>query len=329
MISAYAVISDCKSNVIITSSVGGSLTLPETIQLKLTKNQASKGEEKVKEIRSLELEKLLLYLKNAQEQAAQQVQVRDIIESLSQHDYVTKPEELCRLINLSIFLEQTFLAHALAKKYLRLYATSKDVVINPKLPFLQDSKILLRKLYFLLTNDPGALFLLDEHGNPTVITLSLEEVVMHRALYIENSKVDISNLFLDSIDGISRWLRHPQAQQLDISNNMLRSLPQELESGKSLFSINASHNRLEKLPDILCSLPSLEKLDVSFNVLKTLPEQIGSLKKLVRINAKHNALKSLPESMQACTSLRWLDLEENPLEQMPENFREIVRGYNK
>lgn len=308
---------DINADILLTSSSGGSLSVPNTIALSFSKSPTNEKTEKLKDIKPQDLEKFLLYVKHAQQKLAQRTPWRKIIEELSQQDYVTQPDELCKLINLGIFLDQLFVTYALAKKYVSTYASTREAVIYPEFPLLPESKILLRKSYFLHHNDPSTMIIRHTNGEQSIITLTLEEVVLNRRILIENSKFDLSNLFLSSLDGIKPWLMVPQAQQLDISNNYLRTLPDELAHGTYLQRIDASHNVLEHLPDSICTLPALEKIDISNNNLRELPQTIGNLKKLIRIDAHHNILTSLPESIGDCESLRWLTITHNKIEQLP------------
>lgn len=64
---------------------------------------------------------------------------------------------------------------------------------------------------------------------------------------------------------------------------------------KLLQDLNISKNLLTSLPEGLTKLRALRRLDVSDNQLSALPEDMGELKNLRHLNASHNALLQLPQ----------------------------------
>ena len=80
----------------------------------------------------------------------------------------------------------------------------------------------------------------------------------------------------------------------------------------NILSLNLSHNRLEKLPDIFLQLINLTCLYVNNNRLSSLPESIGCLKRLQELDLRNNQLKVL-DVVRKLPDLRKLLVEGNPL----------------
>ena len=81
---------------------------------------------------------------------------------------------------------------------------------------------------------------------------------------------------------------------------------------RNILSLNLSHNRLEKLPDIFLQLINLTCLYVNNNRLSSLPESIGCLKRLQELDLRNNQLKVL-DVVRKLPDLRKLLVEGNPL----------------
>ena len=80
----------------------------------------------------------------------------------------------------------------------------------------------------------------------------------------------------------------------------------------NILSLNLSHNRLKKLPDIFLQLINLTCLYVRNNRLSSLPKSIGCLERLQELDLRNNQLKVL-EVVRKLPDLRKLLVEGNPL----------------
>ena len=89
-----------------------------------------------------------------------------------------------------------------------------------------------------------------------------------------------------------------------------------------ILSLNLSHNRLEKLPDIFLQLINLTCLYVNNNRLSSLPESIGCLKRLQELDLRNNQLKVL-DVVRKLPDLRKLLVEGNPL--TLEEIRSLIK----
>eukprot|EP01065_Artemidia_motanka_P009067 TRINITY_DN14624_c0_g1_i1.p1 TRINITY_DN14624_c0_g1~~TRINITY_DN14624_c0_g1_i1.p1 ORF type:complete len:1215 (+),score=237.77 TRINITY_DN14624_c0_g1_i1:61-3645(+) len=111
------------------------------------------------------------------------------------------------------------------------------------------------------------------------------------------------------------WLPDTLARtttSLDLSRNVLESVPAALSKLVSLKTLDLSSNHLISLPEDLGSMPSLTMLIVSHNRLTALPRSLGSSPScLEEINCAWNRLWTFPVHVLKIASLRHLDVAEN------------------
>ena len=122
--------------------------------------------------------------------------------------------------------------------------------------------------------------------------------VIRETLALRDKTLDLSKRNLDRGQGIYRieeFLLTPK--NFSLTNTL---------------SLNLSHNRLEKLPDIFLQLINLTCLYVNKNRLSSLPESIGYLKRLQELDLRNNQLKVL-DVVRKLPELRKLLVEGNPL----------------
>lgn len=119
---------------------------------------------------------------------------------------------------------------------------------------------------------------------------------------------------------------------LDLSRNLLQTLPKELEDLGQLHTLNASENRLESYSPHIYRLASLRDLNLASNKLEELPVAIGDLDllretrvwevglgmltSLTRLDASHNELRSWPAQLDGLNSLEEVDLSNNHIRTM-------------
>lgn len=103
---------------------------------------------------------------------------------------------------------------------------------------------------------------------------------------------------------------------LDLSLCELKEVPAEVANiSKSINAIDLSNNLLTSLPVSICTLIFIQKLDLSKNKLKELPQDFGNLINLRTLDLYQNELTYLPLSFANLRKLRWLDVSNNPLPQ--------------
>ncbi|XP_040568229.1 uncharacterized protein [Lepeophtheirus salmonis] len=101
---------------------------------------------------------------------------------------------------------------------------------------------------------------------------------------------------------------------LDLSVMQLESIPvKEIAPLTKGTTLDLSNNLLTSVPDNFSILTHLIKLDLSKNQIVELPEYFGNLKSLRHLDLYSNQLERLPVSFAQLKNLKWLDLKNNPL----------------
>lgn len=104
-----------------------------------------------------------------------------------------------------------------------------------------------------------------------------------------------------------------QLVHLDFRNNLLSSLPAELEALVKLRSVILSFNRFKAFPDVLYQITTLETILISSNQVGTIdPLRLKQLSKLATLDLQNNDILQVPPELGNCTSLRALMLDGNP-----------------
>ncbi len=126
---------------------------------------------------------------------------------------------------------------------------------------------------------------------------------------------------------------------LDLSNNALKSLPDDFGRLKNLKAVFFVNNEFEEIPEVLAQCPqlsiigfksnqirhisdqalspTLRWLILTNNQIEQLPPTIGNLSKLQKLMLAGNRLKSLPQEMENCQSLELIRLSANRLTTLP------------
>jgi hypothetical protein len=103
--------------------------------------------------------------------------------------------------------------------------------------------------------------------------------------------------------------------KLDLSLSNLTTVPvKELFALPTATCLDMSCNLLTSLPADFCTLIYLVRIDLSQNQLTELPENFGHLQKLQQLDLYQNQLRLLPISFCRLNALKWLDIRDNPLE---------------
>ncbi|KAK2588883.1 hypothetical protein KPH14_001746 [Odynerus spinipes] len=101
---------------------------------------------------------------------------------------------------------------------------------------------------------------------------------------------------------------------LDLSLCDLEEVPvQEIAIVKKATYLDLSNNLLVTLPNNFIILKQITKLDLSKNMLTEIPENFGEMTQLKYLDLYANQISRLPLSLSELKNLRWLDLKENPL----------------
>uniref|UniRef100_A0A672LSL5 Leucine-rich repeat-containing protein 40 n=1 Tax=Sinocyclocheilus grahami TaxID=75366 RepID=A0A672LSL5_SINGR len=98
-----------------------------------------------------------------------------------------------------------------------------------------------------------------------------------------------------------------------IRNNLLISLPMQLEGLTKLRSVILSFNRFKSFPEVLYRISSLETILISNNQVGGIdPVQMKTLNNLSTLDLSNNDIMQVPPELGNCTSLRALMLDGNP-----------------
>ncbi|XP_069711792.1 malignant fibrous histiocytoma-amplified sequence 1 isoform X2 [Phaenicophaeus curvirostris] len=118
----------------------------------------------------------------------------------------------------------------------------------------------------------------------------------------------------------------PRLEELDLSFNRLRRLPEGLSRLRRLRALDVDHNLLPCFPAALLELPALEELDCSGNrELGVLPEGIAALRRLKILWLSGTGLAVLPEGLCQLGALESLMLDGNRLRALPAGFSNLQR----
>jgi hypothetical protein len=126
---------------------------------------------------------------------------------------------------------------------------------------------------------------------------------------------------------------------LDLSNNALKTLPDDFSRLKNLKAVFFGNNAFEEIPEVLGQCPqlsiigfksnqiqrisetalppNLRWLILTHNQLEQLPQSIGTLSQLQKLMLAGNRLRSLPGSMTNCQNLELIRLSVNQLTTLP------------
>ncbi|XP_026989690.1 leucine-rich repeat-containing protein 69 [Tachysurus fulvidraco] len=128
------------------------------------------------------------------------------------------------------------------------------------------------------------------------------------------SSRNIKELFKDGV-------KLPQVLELHLNNNLLRTLPVELQCMWQLTVLNLGNNTFEEMPQVLKNLHSLKKLYLFGNQISTLNvEVLESLSNLVLLNLNHNKIKLIPPAIKSLSNLERFSIADNQLEEIPAEF---------
>jgi Leucine-rich repeat (LRR) protein len=117
-----------------------------------------------------------------------------------------------------------------------------------------------------------------------------------------------------AIDGLN-LLEVPQTiftlkdlENLDLSRNLLTTIPCEICQLTGLKSLHLDGNRFSEIPRCTFGLRNLTHLYLNDNELSSLPAELGNLTKLEMLHLSNNPISTLPEEIWQLTNLTHLYL---------------------
>ncbi|XP_062256428.1 leucine-rich repeat-containing protein 18 [Platichthys flesus] len=125
-------------------------------------------------------------------------------------------------------------------------------------------------------------------------------------------------------------LKLTNVDELDLSRNLIRKLPDNFGNFSSLRWLDLHSNKLESVPESIGNLVALTHLNLSNNLLTSagLPSTLGSLTSLTCLNLGMNKLDSVPPTMAALESLQELGLFDNLFINLPD-FLQVLKHLTK
>ncbi|XP_036142164.1 leucine-rich repeat protein lrrA-like [Monomorium pharaonis] len=152
-------------------------------------------------------------------------------------------------------------------------------------------------------------------------------------IYLNLVYVNLSNNMLTSLPKAFGSL--PHLRQLDLSNNSLGIYKQtkwpwveQIAIQKTLLILEIACNSLNALPRSIGELSALRVLNVSHNMLRYLPHSIGNIQNLEILDLSCNILFCLPITFQFLGNLVYLDVSMNPFHsiQVKKNDTQIKKS---
>lgn len=109
----------------------------------------------------------------------------------------------------------------------------------------------------------------------------------------------------------------PPLHELWVTNNPVKSLPEDIGEQTALETLSVTNARLTRLPESIGNLTNLKYLYLYGNNLNSLPDSIGNLANLELLDLSHNNLTQLPPTLAKLEYVEVLNLTGNKLTSFP------------
>lgn len=107
---------------------------------------------------------------------------------------------------------------------------------------------------------------------------------------------------------------------IDASHLKWERIPEELFMYTNIIYLDLSKNKLTQIPDAITTMKKLKALNVSHNKLSGTPVYLCQLTNLVNVNIGRNEYSSIPECIGFLSNLKTLNLWSNPIGELPEEL---------
>lgn len=134
--------------------------------------------------------------------------------------------------------------------------------------------------------------------------------------------LDLSNNLLETLP--NNLFKLKKLKIAFFSNNNFKEIPDVFKECHNLYMLGFKTNKLERFAEDILPL-SISWLILTDNKLTSLPSSIGKLSKLQKCALAGNQLSTLPESMKACRNLELIRLSANNLSEIPNWLLELPK----
>jgi Leucine-rich repeat (LRR) protein len=107
-------------------------------------------------------------------------------------------------------------------------------------------------------------------------------------------------------------------EDLNLGNNLIKEIPDEFATLKSLKKLWIDDNYLEEFPITLCNLTALTELRLSGNQMTMIPPSIESLSQLTTLSLDNNRIEDFPMGILKLRFLEHLWLRQNKIAVLPD-----------
>ena len=121
--------------------------------------------------------------------------------------------------------------------------------------------------------------------------------------------------FMDLPESLTTHSRELRA--LNLSDNILHTLPEWSTGFQNLTSLVLDNNRFREFPEEVCLLRSLEVLSISKTEISDISPQIVDLDRLKKLALDSNDIRELPKCLVLMKTLEVLQVSNNKIEELP------------
>jgi len=123
--------------------------------------------------------------------------------------------------------------------------------------------------------------------------------------------IDLNGTSLVSVP--ADLLNNTAVVDLNLSNNLITTLPSQIQAWVNLEAFRIGNNKLTALPAEIRFFTKLAVLDASNNDITGVPAEIGQLTNLKEIDLSDNGITEFPNEILKLTGLETLDIRGNPV----------------
>ena len=113
--------------------------------------------------------------------------------------------------------------------------------------------------------------------------------------------------------------QNPQLTELKMPRINLKFVSLNLFS-KNLLNIDLSENKIKSLPEEIATISTLQVLKIDQNLITSLPKDLWKLSKLTKLVASNNQIEELPPNFEWLYNLECLQINDNFITRLPEKF---------